>query len=129
MEVPKGVIINDTNTVCKLVKSLYGLKQASRQWYEKLSTLLLYLNFIQAHADPTVFTKKQNDSFIGILIYVDDMILVGNSLSEFTSLKSMLQAKFGIKDLGCRKYFLGLEMAHSSTGISLCHKGNTALTF
>lgn len=86
MEIPQGVKVECSNMVCKLTKSLYGLKQVSRQWYEKLSALLLTLCFSQATADPTFFTKRYNDIFIGVLIYVDDMVLVGNSISEFESL-------------------------------------------
>jgi len=55
-------------------------------------------------------------------VYVDDVVLAGNSLTEFTTIKSILHDKFKIKDLGLLKYFLGLEVAHSSKGISLCQR-------
>jgi hypothetical protein len=56
------------------------------------------------------------------LVYVDDIILAGNSLSEFNIIKNVLHQAFKIKDLGTLKYFLGLEVAHSHTGISLCQR-------
>ena len=92
--------------VCKLVKSLYGLKQVSRQWNAKLSTTILQLGFIQSEADHS-------------LVYVDDMVLTGNNLGYIASVKAVLDQKFGIKDLGSLKYFLGLEIARSDKGISL----------
>lgn len=55
-----------------------------------------------------------------LLEYVDDVILVGSSLSEFQYIKTVLHDSFQIKDLGQLKYFLGLEIAHSKTGISIC---------
>ncbi|XP_057426111.1 uncharacterized mitochondrial protein AtMg00810-like [Lotus japonicus] len=60
--------------------------------------------------------------FTGLLVYVDDVILVGSSLLEFQMVKDSLHSAFGIKDLGVLKYFLGLEVAHSTSGISLCQR-------
>jgi len=57
-----------------------------------------------------------------LLVYVDDVILAGNSLQEFASIKQVLHDAFQIKDLGILKYFLGIEVAHSSSGISLCQR-------
>ena len=57
--------------------------------------------------------------FTTLLVYVDDVIITGNDPACFTSLKSVLDQKFGIKDLGSLKYFLGLEIARSKIGISL----------
>jgi hypothetical protein len=108
------------NQVCKLVKSLYGLKQASRKWYEKLTSVLISHNYRQAASDHSLFTKQTASTFTVLLVYVDDIILAGNSLSEFVHIKTVLHSAFKIKDLGVLKYFLGLEVAHSSTGISLC---------
>jgi hypothetical protein len=56
------------------------------------------------------------------LVYVDDVIIAGNSLEEITTIKSALHHSFQIKDLGQLKYFLGLEVAHSKSGISLCQR-------
>ncbi|GJZ67473.1 retrovirus-related pol polyprotein from transposon TNT 1-94 [Tanacetum coccineum] len=62
--------------VCKLKKSLYGLKQTSRQWFTKLSTFLLNLNFKQSYADTSLFTLNQGEHMGMLLIYVDDILLV-----------------------------------------------------
>ncbi|KAL6328953.1 hypothetical protein AAG906_007243 [Vitis piasezkii] len=88
--------------VAKGYTHLYGLKQASKQWYAKLSQALLSYGFVQ--------------------VYVDDVLLASDSILEIERLKTFLDAKFTIKDLGPLKYFLGLEVARSKTGISLCQQ-------
>lgn len=113
MILPHGVTSSKPNQVCKLLKSLYSLKQASRKWYEKLTSIILQQNYTQASADHSLFTKQTDSSFTVILVYIDDIILAGNSLSEFQHIKSILHASFKIKDLGQLNYFLGLEVAHS----------------
>lgn len=122
MVVPQGVVAPQPGQVCKLLKSLYGLKQASRRWFEKLSTFLISCGFRQAHGDHTLFVKATSFSFTALLIYVDDIILAGDSMDEINLVKHLLDSTFKIKDLGKLKYFLGLEVAHSSRGISLCQR-------
>jgi len=79
-------------------------------------------NYIQAASDHSLFVKKTSSSFTILLVYVDDIILACNSLSEFTHIKSVLDSLFKIKDLDQLKYFLGIEVAHSKLGISLCQR-------
>lgn len=88
MEIPHGLDSKGENLVCKLNKSLYGLKQVSRQWYSKLSTSLIEFGYTQSKADYTLFTRVCRNSFTALLIYVDDVILAGNDLAAFDSLKS-----------------------------------------
>ena len=78
--------------------------------------------FTQAHSDHTLFTKTSATSFTVILVYVDDIILAGTCLKEFDPLKQALDKTFRIKNLGELKYFLGLELARSARGISLCQR-------
>ena len=122
MLVPPSVKTDKQNQVCKLQKSMYGLKQASRKWYERLTSTLLAHNYLQAASDHSLFVKKTSSSFTILLVYVDDIILAGNSLHEFTHNKSVLDSLFKIMDLGQLKYFLGIEVAHSKSGISLCQR-------
>ncbi|GAU50785.1 hypothetical protein TSUD_192210 [Trifolium subterraneum] len=122
MKVPDGVQCDKPNLVCKLQKSLYGLKQASRKWYEKLTALLIIEGYTQAASDYSLFTLAKGDDFTALLVYVDDIILAGNSISEFDRIKAVLDAAFKIKNLGQLKYFLGLEVAHSKSGITISQR-------
>ena len=108
--------------VCKLNKSLYGLKQASRQWYSKFSTTLLQHGFLQSKADYSLFTKHSRASFMALLVYVDDILIASNDPQSIADLKVILNKEFKLKDLGSLKYFLGLEVARSEKGISLCQR-------
>jgi len=119
MKAPQGVTPPKSGQVCKLLKFLYGLKQAIRKWFEKLTHFLHAQGFTQATADHTLFTKITSTSYTALLVYVDDIILAGTCLKEFDSLKQSLNEAFRIKNLGELKFFLGLEVARSFKGISL----------
>lgn len=75
MKVPEGIEGEYENKVCKLLKSLYGLKQASRKQCEKLYNLLITLGYKQASSDHTLFTKHTYESLTALLVYVDDIVL------------------------------------------------------
>ncbi|XP_057958648.1 uncharacterized mitochondrial protein AtMg00810-like [Malania oleifera] len=110
---------SSNTVVCRLLKSLYGLRQASRQWYTKLSFVIQQLGFIQSTTDNSLFVHAKGSSFTTLLVYVDDMIITRNDPICVANLKTVLDAKFGIKDLGSHKFFLGLEIARGRNGISL----------
>jgi hypothetical protein len=125
MKPPPGLHLPHPNLVCKLQRSLYGLKQASRQWNTKLTETLVSSGYTQSKADYSLFTKHTNIGFTIILVYVDDLVLGGTDLTEIHHIKSLLDIKFSIKDLGVLKYFLGFEVARSQEGISLCQRKYT----
>jgi hypothetical protein len=122
MKIPEGVTCTKSNMVCKLQKSLYGLKQASRKWYEKLTALLVREGYTQSTSDYSLFTLQRDHQFTALLVYVDDIILAGNSMAEFDRIKAVLDTAFKIKNLGQLKYFLGLEVAHSKEGITISQR-------
>jgi hypothetical protein len=122
MCVPQGVTSPKPNQVCKLLKSFYGLKQASRKWYERLTGLLVKQGYTQSSSDYSLFTLTNGDSFTALLVYVDDIILAGNSMEEFDRIKRIMHQEFKIKDLGQLRYFLGIEVAHASTGVTICQR-------
>lgn len=76
--------------VCRLNKSIYSLKQASRQWFSKFSTTLLQLGFQQSKSDYSVFVRRSSGTLIALLVYVDDIILTGANVSLIRSLQSLL---------------------------------------
>jgi len=126
IEVPKGLVPPKPGQVCKLKKSLYGLRQASRQWYEKLSTVLIALGYTQSQSNFSLCTKQSaTGAFTSILVYVDDMILTGNDAYEIALVKSQLDQLFKIKDLGQLKFFLGLEVTRSRKGVFLTQRKYT----
>ncbi|KAG7588381.1 Integrase catalytic core [Arabidopsis suecica] len=110
------------NAVCKLQKSLYGLKQASRQWFLKFSATLMSLGFQKSQADHTLFVRNVNGKYVAVLVYVDDIIIASNDDAEVVQLKEDLQKAFKLRDLGSLQYFLGLEIARNSSGISICQR-------
>ena len=110
------------NPVCKLRKSLYGLKQASRQWYHCFSKVVLAAGFTQSLVDNTLFVRKTSTSFTALLVYVDDILIASNNDEALNELKTALHLAFEIKDMGAPRFFLGLEIARNSTGISLCQR-------
>lgn len=125
MKIPQGFSKVGETRVCRLRKSLYGLKQASRSWYQKFTTVLLEVGFKQSHADHSLFTFKENNLFVAILIYVDDVIITGDHVDKIHKTKSHLNEKFSIKDLGPIKYFLGIEVARTAEGLVLSQRKYT----
>ncbi|XP_019246574.1 PREDICTED: uncharacterized protein LOC109226237 [Nicotiana attenuata] len=127
MKIPPGLSAPSTSSssaplVCKLQKSLYGLREASRQWYAKLSQALFSRGYIHSLIDYSLFVKKSPSSTVFLAVYVDDIILSRDDFSEISALKSFLDAQFRIKDLGLLHYFLGIEVLYHSSGIILHQK-------
>lgn len=125
MEVPKG-IPNPSNKVCRLRKSLYGIKQASRRWFTKLNFTLVGLGYQQSKIDYSLFLNKSSTSITIIVVYVDDILITGLDQREFQHVKHHHDSYFGIKDLGKLHYFLGLEVSYLPEGIVLSQKRFTA---
>lgn len=118
MDSPPGFEDKFGSNVCKLQKSLYGLKQSPRAWFEKFTQSVKRQGYMQGQSDHTLFMKFSNVGKISILIvYVDDIILTGDDIVEMERLKKNLTKEFEIKDLGALKYFLGMEVARSKKGI------------
>ena len=80
------------NLVWKLKKSLYGLKQSPRMWYQKFDTYVLSLGFLRSKSDHCVYYKSKNGHILIIVLYVDDMLFIGNGKRMISDLKSQLAA-------------------------------------
>ena len=99
----------DEGKVCRLLKGLYGIKQAGRQWYLELSTTFAKLGLLRSHADHSVFYRHGNNSII-IAVSTDDMILAAKSLRTIEKLKDDLRQRYKISDLGELHWLLGVEV-------------------
>lgn len=121
MSLPPGFEKNiGRNKVCRLRKSLYGLKQSPRVWFERFGSVVKRHDFTQSQVEHTMFFKHSCEGKIAILIvYVDDIIITGDDVKAISDLKRRLEAEFDIKDLGKLKYFLGMEFTRSKEGIFL----------
>ncbi|KAM1790677.1 hypothetical protein ACFX12_034716 [Malus domestica] len=99
---------HELDVVCKLHKSIYGLKQSLRAWYAKLSSVFTAIGFKRSNADSSLFVHTGTAGKLVVLIYVDDLIIIVDNLEEIKELKHSLQQHFAIKDLGILRYFLGI---------------------
>ena len=102
MQQPEGFVKKGKeNLVCRLKKSLYELKQAPRQWYRKFDSFMTDHGYHKTQADHCVFVKKfDGGDFLILLLYVDDMLIVGRDPKKIRSLKKALSKSFAMKDMG-----------------------------
>jgi len=121
MHIPEGLkTAENEDRVCKLNKALYGLKQAPRQWYAKIHDYLTNdLNFVSSINDPCLYIRKTSTKVLIIALYVDDLLLVGNSKSDIMELKGEFKQRFEMKDLGPVAVMLGVEVTRDRTNRKL----------
>ena len=122
MSPPPGLRRQGENIVCCLHKSLYDLKQASRQWFSKFTEAVLAAGFFQSKIDYSLFIKRDGTSLTILLIHVNDILITGNNIESIKGLKQFLHTRFHIKDLDDMKFFLGIEIARSKKGIYISQR-------
>jgi hypothetical protein len=112
MEQPEGFIIaGQENKVCRLKKAIYGLKQASRTWNQQFHGVLTELGFTRTYADAGIYTNHQRSGDpIYVILYVDDITIMGASLKAITRLKDNLKKRYEITDLGEIASYLGIRI-------------------
>ena len=122
MEQPPGFVQEGKeNLVCKLNKSLYGLKQSPRCWNEKFTSHMKSLGFKESTADPCVFTRINKRGKVEVIaVYVDDLILLAETQEEMQQMKTSLTSTFKMKDLGELHYCLGINVHIGQNSVSLC---------
>lgn len=111
--------------VCRLKKALYGLRQAPRQWFSKLSITLKSMDYKQSKAYYSLFSYTRNNNITVVLVYVDDILISGDSQGDIAALKQLLCQNFHMKDMGTPRYFLGLEIDRSNAGFFVSQKKYT----
>ena len=120
MKQPAGFINKALpNHVCLLHKSLYGLKQSPRAWFDKFSNFLISFGFMCSFSDPSLFVCVKKSDVIMLLLYVDDMVITRNNSKLLSNLLNELNKQFKMKDLGKLNYFLGIQAQFHQKGLFL----------
>ena len=126
LEQPQGFVKKANSgqkLVCKLNKSIYGLKQAAKNWYEALTSLLLKEGFKRSRNDYCLFVRKEeNGTFSYVLIWVDDIVVAGATEEAVNEIKSMLNENFKMDDRGALNWFLGMQILRSHDKITVDQK-------
>lgn len=104
-----------TASVCKLNRSLYGLKQASRMWNERFHQYMVKIGFNRCMNDHCLYTKQGNGGICYILLYVDDLLIVSADMKLIKVIKSMLLKEFEMTDLEEANNFLGINIVRDNT--------------
>ncbi|GJT69269.1 retrotransposon protein, putative, ty1-copia subclass, partial [Tanacetum coccineum] len=111
MEQPEGFVNPKyPNRVCKLKRSIYGLKQASRQWNKRFDDEIKKFGFSQNADEPCVYLKASGSNVTFLILYVDDILIMGNNIPMLQDVKSYLGKCFAMKDLGEAAYILGIKI-------------------
>ena len=123
MKIPEGFKMPEASSSkprekysIKLQRSLYGLKQSGRMWFNRLSEYLIQKCYVNNSLCPCVFIKKTRSGCVIIAVYVDDLNIIGTD-EEIKEVISYLKQEFEMKDLGKTKYCLGLQIEHVKNGI------------
>jgi hypothetical protein len=111
MAQPKGFVMEGKEKLgCRLKKSIYGLKQDSRQWYLKFDKTIKEFGFKENVEDNCVYAKFKNGKYIFLILYVDDILLASSDVSLLLETKRFLSSHFEMKDLGEARFVVGIEI-------------------
>ena len=110
MKQPDGFTSKNGNKVCKLQRSIYGLKQASRSWNIHFDETIKEFGFSQNKDEPCVYMKTSGSVVVFLILYVDDILIMGKDTLVLQSMKIFLSKRFSMKDLGEATYILGIRI-------------------
>ena len=96
--------------VCKLKKSIYGLKQASRSWNIRFDQVVKSFDFIPNSDEPCIYKKCEGKVVCFLVLYVNDILLIGNDVAALSTVKVWVASTFDMKDLGEASYILGIKL-------------------
>ena len=116
MEQPPS-FVTDSTLVCQLKKSLQGLKQAPRAWYEKIDRFFFNLGFKRCESNHSIYVLHADGNTLIVVVYVDDLVLTSNTVDLFSRLKHQLVDTFEMTYLGILHFFLGLQVLPLSDGL------------
>ena len=110
MDQPKGFVQQGREHLkCKLKKAIYGLRQSGRAWYMDVDALFAREGFRRSHADHSLYIKQTSEYLVIVIVYVDDLIIMANTMSKMEEVKAMLKKEYDMKDLGELHYCLAVE--------------------
>jgi transposase InsO family protein len=117
MEQPEGFHQGSSDMVCKLIKSIYGLKQASRNWNQEIDSFMKTINYTPLISDPCVYIKHTQNGFILLSLYVDDTIMAYNKQDKriWERDKEAIASHYAIKDLGECEWILNMKISRDRT--------------
>jgi len=108
---PEGFVDpKNPNKVCKLKRSIYGLKQASRSWNHRFNHVIKENGFTRSVEEPCLYMKFSGSNVVFLILYVDDILLIGNDVQMLSSVKEWLGNHFQMKDLGNAQRILGIRI-------------------
>jgi hypothetical protein len=111
MKQPPGYATPGLHTkVCRLFKTLYGLKQSGRRWYQRLVEIMKSLGFLQCEVDQAVFYRRKGTGLIIVLVHVDDCTIAATSMLLIENFKKAMAKHVEISDLGELHWILGIEV-------------------
>jgi hypothetical protein len=120
MDQPNGFVVKgEERMVCKLLKSLYSLKQASKQWHEKFDRTLTSVSFVVNEADKCVYYRHGGGEGVILCLYVDDILIFGTNMKVIHEVKSFLSKSFDMKALGEADVILNIKLNKNESGITL----------
>ncbi len=96
--------------LCRLLRSLYGLKQSGRLWNQNVIAFYKSIGFIQLNGDPSILIRRSRDEISIVNVYVDDFLLASNTMVALKALKAFLAKKYNTKDLGEVKTIIGWQI-------------------
>jgi hypothetical protein len=123
MDQPDEFVVNgQEGKVCKLLKSLYDLKQAPKQWHEKFDGTLTSSGFIVNEADKCVYYRYVEGEGVILCLYVDDILIFGSNINMIKEVKDFLSSNFKMKDLGEADVILNIKLLREGNGgVHLCN--------
>ena len=113
MEIPEGVKVSEKfrrENVCKIKRSLYGLKISPKRWNELFTEVASKIGLVSHYDEPCLFTWREGEKFLILLLYVDDMLIASNDINKLDEVKQNLSKEFEMTDLGEPKVFLGIKI-------------------
>ena len=120
MDQLKGFVgLGQESKVCKLIKFLYGLKHAPKQWHEKFNSCMIENGYRSNECDKCIYSKSLNNLHVIISLYVDAMLIFGSNMHVINETKILLKSHFDMKDLGEANFILDMKITKTCNGIFL----------